>query len=148
MIDCGFALHSAFGIPAKVVTALYQLLHGCMVPLDTAAVSAHALCTCHPAAVDRVTALFEATVIRRVHLCLAVTCRLHLWQNDRDLLRATAVTRAWDGYRNKSQHRKLTAEKEKKISRRASRDSNPRPFDHEKLTDTGEENYPAAPAGD
>ena len=25
-----------------------------------------------------------------------------LWQNDRDLLRATAVTRGWNGYRNES----------------------------------------------
>ena len=32
-------------------------------------------------------------------------------RNDRDLLRATAVTRGWNGYRNKSQHRKLTLEK-------------------------------------
>ena len=38
---------------------------------------------------------------------LAVTCHLHFWQNDRGLLRATAVTRGWNGYRNKSQHRKL-----------------------------------------
>ena len=29
----------------------------------------------------------------RVHACLAVTCHLHFRQNDRDLLRATAVTR-------------------------------------------------------
>ena len=28
-----------------------------------------------------------------VHACLAVTCHPHFWQNDRDLLRATAVTR-------------------------------------------------------
>ena len=28
----------------------------------------------------------------KVHACLAVTCHLHFWQNDRDLLRATAVT--------------------------------------------------------
>ena len=33
------------------------------------------------------------------------------------------------GYRNKSQHRKLTLEK--KIARRSCRDSNPRPFNHE-----------------
>ena len=33
---------------------------------------------------------------------------LHFWQNDRDLLRATAVTRGWNGYRNVSQHTKLT----------------------------------------
>ena len=47
----------------------------------------------------------------RVYACLAVTCLLHFWQNDRGLLRATAVTRGWNGYRNKSQHRKLTLEK-------------------------------------
>ena len=29
----------------------------------------------------------------------------------RDLLRATAETQGWNGYRNKSQHRKLTLEK-------------------------------------
>ena len=49
--------------------------------------------------------------IRTVHTYLAVTCHLHFWQNDRDLLRATAVTRGWNGHRNKSQHRKLTPEK-------------------------------------
>ena len=43
--------------------------------------------------------------------CLAVTCHLHFWQNDRDFLRATVVTRGWNGYRNKSQHRKSTPEK-------------------------------------
>ena len=68
--------------------------------------------------------------IRKVYACLAVTCHLHFWQNDRDFLRATVVTRGWNGYRNKSQHRKSTLEK--KISpRRSSRDSNPRPFNHE-----------------
>ena len=38
--------------------------------------------------------------IQRVHARLGVTCHLHLWQNDWDLLRATAVTRGWNGYRN------------------------------------------------
>ena len=47
----------------------------------------------------------------KVYACLAVTCHLHFWQNDRDLLCATAVTLGWNGYRNKSQHRKLTLEK-------------------------------------
>ena len=42
---------------------------------------------------------------------LSVTCHLHLRQNGRDLLRATAVTRGWDRYQNESQHRKLTVEK-------------------------------------
>ena len=39
-----------------------------------------------------------------VYACLAVTCHLLFWQNDRDLLHATAVTRGWNEYRNKSQH--------------------------------------------
>ena len=54
---------------------------------------------------------FIQSHIRKVYACLAVTCHLRFWQNDRDLLRATAVTRGWNGYRNKSQHRKLTLEK-------------------------------------
>ena len=53
---------------------------------------------------------FMESHTRKVHVCLAVTCHLHFWQNGRDLLRATAVTRGWNGYRNKSQHRKLTLE--------------------------------------
>ena len=47
---------------------------------------------------------FMRSHIHKVHAYLAVTCH-------RGLLRATAVTRGWNGYRNKSQHRKLTPEK-------------------------------------
>jgi len=54
---------------------------------------------------------FMQSHIRKVHAYLAVTCNLHFWQNDWDLLRATVVTRGWNGYRNKSQHRRLTLEK-------------------------------------
>ena len=78
-----------------------------MVPHETAAISAQVLCTpynhapCH----------FMQSHIRKVYACLAVTCHLHFWQNDRDFLRATVVTRGWNGYRNKSQHRKSTLEK-------------------------------------
>ena len=50
-------------------------------------------------------ARFNKIHIRKVYACLAVTCHLHFWQNDRDFLRATVVTRGWNGYRNKSQHR-------------------------------------------
>ena len=84
-----------------VLTALAWL-----VPHETVAVSVQVLCTpdnhapCH----------FTQSHIRKVYAYLAVTCHLHFWQNDRDLLRATAVTRGWNGYRNKSQHRKLTQE--------------------------------------
>ena len=56
-------------------------------------------------------ARFNKIHIRKVYACLAVTCHLHFWQNDRDFLRATVVTRGWNGYRNKNQHRKLTLEK-------------------------------------
>ena len=69
--------------------------------------SRHILCTpynhapCH----------FMQSRIRNVHACLAVICHLHFWQNDRDLLHAAAVTQGWNGYQNKSQHRKLTLEK-------------------------------------
>ena len=78
-----------------------------LVPHETAAVSAQVLCTpynhapCH----------FMQSHIRKGYACLAVTCHLHFWQSDRDLLRATAVTRGWNRYRNKSQHRKSTLEK-------------------------------------
>ena len=55
-------------------------------------------------------ARFNKSHIRKVYACLAVTCHLHFWQNDRDILRATVVTRGWNGYRNNSQHRKSTLE--------------------------------------
>ena len=54
---------------------------------------------------------FMQSHIRKVYACLAVTCHLHFWQNNRCLSRATAVTRGWNGYQNKNQHRKLTLEK-------------------------------------
>ena len=59
-------------------------------------------------------ARFNKSHIRKVYACLATapyTCHLHFWQNDRDFLRATVVTRGWNGHRNKSQHRKSTLEK-------------------------------------
>ena len=69
--------------------------------------SRHILCTPY----KHVPCHFMQSHIHKVHACLAVTCHLHFWQNDRDLLHATAVTRGWNGYRNMSQHRKLTLEK-------------------------------------
>ena len=44
---------------------------------------------------------FMQSHIRMMHACLAVTCQLHFWQNNRDLLRATAVTRGWNSLRCK-----------------------------------------------
>ena len=54
---------------------------------------------------------FNESHIHRMHACLAITCHLHFWQNDRDLIRATAVTRGWNGYRNKESTQKPTMEK-------------------------------------
>ena len=48
--------------------------------------------------------------ILRVCVCLAVSCYLHFWQNDQDLLCATTVTWGWNGHWNKNQHRKLAPE--------------------------------------
>ena len=53
-------------------------------------------------------ARFNKSHIRKVCACLAVTCHLHFWQYDREFLRAAVVTRGWNGYRSKSQHRKST----------------------------------------
>ena len=63
-------------------------------------------------------------------VCLAVTCHLHFWQNDRDLSRATAVT---DGGGTDTEIRVSTKSRprRRKFSRRSCRDSNPRPFNHE-----------------
>ena len=52
-------------------------------------------------------------------MCLAVTCRMHFWQNDQDVLHTTVVTQGWNGYHNKSAHK----------------------------VDPGEENSPHAPVG-
>ena len=97
-----------------VLTALAWL-----VPCETAAVSVQILCTPYNHAPSH----FMQNHICKVYACLAVTCHLHFWQNDRDFLRATAVTGGWNGYQNKSQHRKF--------SHRSCRDSNVRPFSHE-----------------
>ena len=45
---------------------------------------------------------YVCVCVCRVHACLAVTCHLHFWQNDQDLLHAIAVTHVWNGYQNKS----------------------------------------------
>ena len=44
-------------------------------------------------------------------MSLAVTCHLHVWQDDRDLFLATAGTQGRNGHRSKSQHKQLTLEK-------------------------------------
>ena len=98
-------------------------------PHETAAVSVQVLCTpynhapiCH----------FMQNQIHKVYVCLAVTCHLHFWQNDPDLLCATAVTQGWNGYQNKSQHRNWESRpRRRKFSHRSCKDSIPQPFNHE-----------------
>ena len=74
-------------------------------------------------------ARFNKIHIHKVYACLAVTCHLHFWQNDRDFLRATVVTRGGTD----TEIRVSTESRpwRRKFSRRSSRDSNPRPFNHE-----------------
>ena len=76
-----------------------------LLPRETAAVSTHVLCTPKNHA-----PYITVSLHSKPHACLAVTCRLHFWQNDRYLLRTAAVTRGWNGYQNKSQHRKLAVD--------------------------------------
>ena len=71
--------------------------------------------------------LFILSLICRVHSCLAVTCHLRFWQNDRNRVRATAVSRGLNGYRYKSAE---SGPCRRKFSRRSSWDLNPRPSDH------------------
>ena len=40
-------------------------------------------------------------VVSRVYACVGVTCHLQFWEIDRGILRATAVTRGWNGHRIK-----------------------------------------------
>ena len=89
---------------SDVLTALAWL-----VPHETAPISAKVLCTPY----NHAPCYFMQSHIRKVYACLAVTCHLHFLQNNRDLLvlHATAVTRGWNGYWNKSQYRKSTLEK-------------------------------------
>ena len=104
-----------------VLTALAWL-----VPHETAAVSAQVLCTPYNHAPCHI----MQSHIRKVYACLAVTCHLHFWQNDRDLLRATAVTRG-GGTDTEIRVNTESRPRRRKFFRRSCGDSNPRPFSHE-----------------
>ena len=82
-----------------------------LVPGETAAVSTRFVYTLQPCILtDHVTSLHAKPHTKDA--CV-FSCNLPpaLLQNNWDLLRATAVTWGWNGYRSKSQHRKLTLEK-------------------------------------
>ena len=76
-------------------------------PHEIAAILAQVLCILY----NHAPCHFMQSHIHKMYACLAVTCHLHFWQNDRDPLHATAVTQGWNGYWNKSQHKKSTLEK-------------------------------------
>ena len=77
--------------------------------------------------------IYSATIrshIRRMYLCLALNCHLHIWQEDLDLLRATAVTQAVE----RIPKMRVSTESwpwRRKFARCSCRDSNPGPSDHE-----------------
>ena len=101
------AIHSVLWLFTKVVYLLHCMVFTWLVPHEITAVLAHVLCT----ACSHAHAHSVWSHIHRVHVCLAITCHQLFRQNDQDLLHATAVTRGWNRYWNKSQHRKLTLEK-------------------------------------
>ena len=78
---------------------------------ETVAVSVCSAYTVQPCSDAPCHCHFMQSHICKMHACLAVTCHLHFWQNDQDLLHTAVVTQGWNGYRNKSWHRKLTLEK-------------------------------------
>ena len=102
-----------------------------------AAVSASSVYTIQPC--TRLQCHFIQSHIGRVYVCLAVTCHLHFWQNDRDLLCATAVTWGWNRYQNKSSGRIFFSIVNFLCWLQL--------LTMEKKVDYGEENSPAAPAG-
>ena len=100
--------YSASWISTKVVSLQHCLVLTWLVPCETAAVMVSFVYTIQPCAMSH---HFILSHICRVHACLGVTHCLHFWQNDRDLLHATAVTQGWNRYQTKCQHKKLTQEK-------------------------------------
>ena len=64
-----------------------------------------------------------------MYVSLAAIYRLHFWQNDWGLLRATALTRGWNGHWIKVNTQNWLWRR--KFSHRSCRDSNSQPFDHE-----------------
>ena len=80
--------------------------------------------------------------IRKVHAWVAVTCHLHFWQNDRDRLRVTAVTRGWKRIPKQESAQKVDPGEKKYSPRSSCWDSNPRSFNHESSAVTIALSYP------
>ena len=96
-----------------------------LVPHETAAVSVQVLWTPY----NHAPCQFMQSHICKVHAYLAVTCHLHFWQNDRDLLCATAVTRG--GMETEIRVSTENWPWRRKFSRHSCRDLNPQLFSHE-----------------
>ena len=104
VVDCFFPLLSrltALTCDSTWVNSFF-LVHFFEYPLKWCAYSAGMAGAtwncCHLSAfcVHHAPCHFIQSSICKVHAYLAVTCHLHFWQNARDLLRATAVTREWN----------------------------------------------------
>ena len=90
-----------------VLIALFWLLHGwCHVKLLP---FWRTFCVHHTTMHQFTDRCIQSRICR---VACVLSCNLPpvFWQDDQDLLCATAVTRGWNGYRNKSRHRKLTLE--------------------------------------
>ena len=112
-----------FWISTEVYWQHYSACYMAGATWNCCRLGARSVCTIQPC--TRLQCSFIRRYTFRVHVCLAVICHLYFWQNDRHLLHATVVTRGWNGYQNKRQHRELTLRRNLSC-----RDSNPEPFYH------------------
>ena len=74
---------------------------------------------------------FIRSHIRRVHMCLSVTCHLHFGQNGRDRLRSAAVTCYCGGPETEIRVSRESRPWRKRFFRRSCKDSNTRPSSDE-----------------
>ena len=105
MTACGLFIAPFEYSPKWCTCSAVWLLHGwCHVKL---LMSRRKLCVHH----SSLHCHFIRSHVCRMHVFGSNLPPVHFYQNDRDLLRATAVTRGCNGYRNKSQYTKLTTKK-------------------------------------
>ena len=91
---------NAFWTSTKLVYLQRCLVVAWLMPCETVAVLVHVLCTLYNHA--PVYGHFIRSHMCGVHPCLFVTCHLHFWQNDQDLLRDDAEIHGWNGSPNES----------------------------------------------
>ena len=146
MSGCSFTRH-VFQYPPKWLQRCLIVTQ--LVSRETAAVSAQVLSTPYSHGPVYCMTLRETAYIGWMYVCLVVTCHLRFLQNDRDLLRATAVTRGSGGGGGGGGERTPKQESAQKVdtgrrksSRRSCPDSNPRSFDHESVAPTTELSRP------